>query len=145
VAHFHADFSFITELRKLIPKAGVAEAYKHIISEVFNDETKFSRNERKKYIQDITDLSNKITKARELLLNNAIDASDYKEIKTECEAKIARTEAQLKDLNNASLNTVDVASLLDKALENLKNLVHLYSNADIEGKRTIMGSTFKEK
>lgn len=72
---------FLEELKKFVSKPGIAELYREIVIDVYKDETKFYQTERKKYISDLTEQSNKITKARELLLTDAIDANDFKIIK----------------------------------------------------------------
>ncbi|HEY0056318.1 MAG TPA: recombinase family protein [Pedobacter sp.] len=136
---------FLKELKKFVPKPGIAELYKEIITDVYKDETKFYQNERKKYISELTEQSNKITKARELLLTDAIDSNDFKIIKTECESKIEKIEAKLKDFSKESSKNLDVESILEKAIHNLENLVYIYENGNIEEKRMIIGSTYAEK
>ncbi len=89
--------------------------------------------------------SNRITKARELLLNDDIEPEDYKIIKREAEEKIIRLEAKINNLSVNGNNFEDINGILYKAVENLKNLDMLYLNADIKGKRNIIGSIFPEK
>ena len=68
---------------------------------------------RKKYINEITTLNNKITMARELLLCRAIDADDYKVIKSEAEMKINILEAKISELGSNTIKIQDLALLLD--------------------------------
>jgi site-specific DNA recombinase len=65
-------------------------------------------------------------------------------LKTEAENTILKLEARIADLRN-SLLIYDIFSLVDASLENLKNLIGLYENADIEAKQYIIGSIFPEK
>ena len=51
--------------------------------------------DRRQFNDQINQLNNTLTKARNLLLSEAIDASDYRLIKTETEGKIQRLEAKL--------------------------------------------------
>nr|MDQ3395614.1 recombinase family protein [Bacteroidota bacterium] len=84
----------------------MAELFKEVVSDIFKEETQYYQNERKKYISQITEQNNRLTKSRELLLTDAIDASDYKLIKSECEEKIAKLEAELKDFVTNSLKLI---------------------------------------
>lgn len=139
------NMAFVNKLREFIPKPGVAELFKEIVCDLYSDDSKFQQSERKKVIAEITDNDNRITKARELLLNDSISPEDYKFIKTEAEEKIIRLEAKLKDFNDKSNAVVDIEGLVYKAVETLKKLDLLYIEADIKGKREIIGSTFPEK
>jgi len=75
----------------------------------------------------------------------SITASEYKKIKQECENTIAKCEADLKNLNKQTEEKLDIHALAALAVENLKKLDLLYLNADIVGKRQLMGSIFYEK
>jgi site-specific DNA recombinase len=137
--------AFLNELKRFIPKPGMSELYREVISDLYKDDKRFEQEERKQLIVQITENNNRITKARELLLNEAIDQIDYKFIKKEAEDKTLRFEAKLNDFKSDRKNSVDIEGLINKALENLKNLDLLYLNADIDAKREIIGSIFTEK
>ena len=138
------NMAFVNLLSKFKPKPGIAELYKEVVTDLFQDETQILKKERKQHITQITEFSNKITKARELLLSDSIDSEDYKSIKKDAEEKILRLEVNLSNLASTG-STVDVENLLGKALNNLENLDLLYLNADIKAKREIIGSMFPEK
>lgn len=139
------NMAFVEELRKYIPKLGMAELFKEVVCDLYKDGKQFEQDEKKNLISQITDNNNRITKARELLLNDSIDQADYKLIKSEAEEKIMRLEAKLTDCTSRSGASVDIDALIYKAIENLKKLDLLYLNADIEGQRFIVGSMFPEK
>jgi len=86
-----------------------------------------------------------LTKIRTLLLSDDIDVADYKIMKSKCEEKIIRLEAQLKELKDQANAKTDVSDIVDEALKRFKKLTELYSNGDIEAKRYIIGSIFPEK
>ncbi len=132
-------------LNLLVPKAGMADLYKEVVLDTFQNQNAINYEERKRVITQITDQNNRITKSRELLLSEAIDARDFKEMKKICEERITRLEAELKDLNQKLPTEVNIEEIVDKALNNLKKIVYLYKESDIEGKRLIIGSTFSKK
>ena len=84
-------------------------------------------------------------KARDLLLKDAIDAGDYKEIKQECESKIARLEAQLADQANQTTSPASIDKLLDKAFNAMIRIDVIYKDATVTDKRAIIGSIYPEK
>lgn len=66
-------------------------------------------------------------------------------MKSKCEEKIVRLEAQLKGLKDQANAKTEVSNIVDEALKRFKKLAELYSNGDIEAKRYIIGSIFPEK
>jgi len=67
---------------------------------------------------------------------------DYKTIKAECEQKFNLLEAKL---SSAEPVQEKIDDLLEKALYNLVHIDERYEQADIKGKRQIIGSIFREK
>ena len=95
--------------------------------------------EKKLFISHITINNNRITKARELLLNGDLDQFEYKIIKKEAEEMIVRLEAILNDFAFNSNVSYNIEGLVYKAVENLQELDLLYLNADVDGQRFIIG------
>ena len=84
------NMDFVRELRKYIPKPGMAEVFKEVVCDLYKDGRQLELGEKKLFISQITENNNRITKARELLLNDGLDQSEYKMIKKEAEEKIVR-------------------------------------------------------
>ena len=76
------------------------------------------------------------------MLTGDLDGKDFRLIKKECEDKITRLEASLSDI---SIKTLDIDSILNKAITTLLNLSSLYENGDISLKREIICSMYPEK
>jgi site-specific DNA recombinase len=134
--------SFVLELRKYMPHPAMLELYKRVILDVYNNERNNSKNVKKGLLRDINEQNSRLMKARELLLSEAIDAADYKEIKTECERRTNLLEAKLAATPTEQEN---IDALLENALHNLAHLDVRYLNADAKGKRQIIGSIYPEK
>jgi DNA invertase Pin-like site-specific DNA recombinase len=137
--------AFLTELKKFVPKPGIAELYTQVVLDGYQDASRFTVDARKKLITQITDQNTRLGKARELLLLNDIDPEDYKIIKKECEARITRLEAELNELATSVTPKIDLPSIVEKAVSNMINLDSIYLKADISKKREIIGSMFREK
>jgi len=123
----------------------MAELYKQVVCDTFGDNKKNFDETRKQLVAEISDQNNMLTKIRTLLLSDDIDVADYKIMKSKCEEKIIRLEAQLKELKDQANAKTDVSDIVDEALKRFKKLTELYSNGDIEAKRYIIGSIFPEK
>jgi len=54
-------------------------------------------------------------------------------------------EARLIDATNQRQNSIDVESMVEKALSTLSNLDETYQKADVNQKREIIGSIYPEK
>jgi len=79
-------------------------------------------------------LSQKITRQ--------IEPADFSEMKTEYSNKLEKLEAKLSTYCH---DHVDIKDLLDKGIDNLIKLEHIYETSDIEKKREIISSMYPEK
>src|SRR5690606_30186064 len=102
------------------------------------------QGQKKELVQQINEQNSRLAKARELLLVDALDATEYKAIKVECERKINLLEAKLA-ATTPQQQEDDIEKYLDRALYNLACIDTRYQEADIKGKRQIIGSIFMEK
>jgi site-specific DNA recombinase len=134
--------TFIQELRKYKPTLAMLSIYKEVILDVYNSQQAGMQGEKRMLMQQINEQNNRMTKARELLLAEAIDTADYKAIKTECERKLHLLEAKL---SSTSPKQENIERLLDKALYNLAYIDERFANGDIKEKRSIIGSIYPEK
>jgi site-specific DNA recombinase len=138
----HANELFAGELKKYIPRPGMEDVFKLVINEVYLAKTRNQKEEIKTIKAELEQLNSRLSKARELLLSGDLDGSDYKQIKSEAERKIAYLEGKASDL---SKGCVSIEPLLDKALNSLTRLDKLYTEADTKRKREIISSMYPEK
>lgn len=139
------NIAFVQVLKQFVPKPGVAELFSEIVSDLYNHESKSLQGEKRKIINEINNCHSRINKARELLLNDVLSEIEYKNLKEEMDQKMIRLEASLDDLQTQGQLQIDIEGIIYKVLENLKKLDLIYLNADIVGKRQMMGSIFYEK
>ncbi|WP_425339090.1 recombinase family protein [Pedobacter borealis] len=136
---------FEIEIRKFVPKPGIAELFKEIVCDVTHDDSKHFEEKKSFLVTEISAQNNVITKIRAMLLSDDITTDDYKIMKTQCEQKIIRLEAELETLKKDQAVKTDFSDFVDEALIRLQNLLELYQNGDIEQKRFIIGSIYPEK
>ena len=144
-ARFHTDEVhdlFAKELRKFIPRPGMPEVYTEVISSLYRSQTKGQREDLKLIRQELEVVNTRLVKARNRLLDDELDAADYRAIKSECEKKITELESRLLNSNTPDTN---IEALLRKAIEALTHLDRLWEEATAETKRQIIGSIFPEK
>ena len=120
----------------------MADVYKAVLQDEFKAKTRSQREDMKQIRADLEKANDELATARKLLLTNEIEPSDYRSIKTEYENKITRLESSLIELSKENQN---IEPLLDKVLETLSRLDHLYEKADNHKKREIIGSIYPEK
>jgi site-specific DNA recombinase len=90
-------------------------------------------------------LTKRMENARNLMLDNDIEAVDYRAIKEECNEKIARLEARLSDLNVENSTVIDIKPIANEAIKSLRLLDEFYEKATVEGKRYLVWRLFPEK
>ncbi|MBP4142629.1 hypothetical protein J3S90_12540 [Flavobacterium sp. P4023] len=93
------------------------EAYKEQIIE--------KQNEKGQLLNQIKDYENRLSKARQLLMTNKFDSSDYKDIKSDYVDKLARMQARYSGLNT---DQDDIENLLNQGIENLFRIHSIYEN-----------------
>lgn len=136
---------FVQMIKEYSLDPSVAELFKQVIMEIYRDECSTGKESRKGLIDQAIAHRNRLTKARELLLNGDIDAADYKTIKMDAEHKIMVLEAKLMELRTDFISVGEVERILDSAIIVLTKLDELYITSDAAAKRKIIGSMFPEK
>ncbi|WP_116788621.1 recombinase family protein [Flavobacterium psychrotrophum] len=136
---------FERELRKFVPHPAIKELYKVIVGKLFSEFTKPENDQRKRISDDIDRLSQKISKARNLLLADVIDAEDYKALKEEAENEIKKAERLLNTIGANKPSQMQVEKLMDKAISTLSRLDTYYSTLPVSKKRELIGSIYPEK
>ena len=91
--------NFLKEFVKYAPKQEYKKVYSIIILEAYKEQTIEKQNEKAQLINQIKDYENRLSKARELLMTNKIDSSDYKDIKSDYGDKLPRMQARYSGLN----------------------------------------------
>lgn len=137
-----ANDSFVNELQQFVPKPGMAELFKLIVKDIYSQQVGSQSEGRKELLSQIQLQNDAITKARKLLLDDAIDSTDYKSIKLDCETKLLSLEARLTGHGRP---TFDLDSSVNKAVDTLNRLEMIYKEADTTQKRKIIGSIYPEK
>jgi site-specific DNA recombinase len=137
-----ANDLFIAELKKYTPHPATLVLFKKVVSDVYKSNTSHSLEDKKRLLVSIEEQNKRVSKARELLLSEAIDAVDYKVIKSECEKELTRLEAKLSAIPTQK---EDIEGLLDKACQTLGQLDKVYMHSKTAKKRLLIGSIFPEK
>ena len=137
--------TFVSALSEYNLNEKAAGIFKVVILDVYSNSSQHRREAKKKHIAQITELNNKLTKARELLLADDIDAVDYKTIKAETEHKINVLEAELSELDDKIAKIPDLEPIVDSAIHTLTRIDVIYCKSDNEQKRKIIGSMYPKK
>lgn len=117
------------------------EVYKAVLNEEFKERMKFQREDIKQVKESLDKANTELGNAQKLLLNNEIEPSEYRSIKSDYERKISAFESRIIEL---SKQTNNIEPLLNKDISTLSFLDTLYQNADNKSKREIIGSIHPE-
>ncbi|ATP57165.1 recombinase family protein [Pedobacter ginsengisoli] len=115
VNHYFEGF-----LKNFVPRPGMAQLFRQVVCDTYDDSASFLENDRSTFIKKITDYNLRITRARELLLNDTISSDEYKQLKNEAEEGILRAEAEIKELDQKIQLDRDIYAAVDESLESLK-------------------------
>ncbi len=92
--------------------------------------------------KELDTLKGRLEKARNLLLDEKIDSSDYKGMKEKIEPEINSLIKKQVELSSNNKNEVDI---IDFGLYFLNNISNAFPDMGLSNKRKILGSTFPEK
>jgi len=140
-----ANSIFENHLKEYALNPCAATLFKQVIMDVYKNEHLVTSSSRKQYIDRITTLNNKVTKARELLLNEDIEAADFRAVKLEAEREITVLESNISELRSNNMGQGEIEKILDLALISLTSIDKVYCKSDHYGKRKLLGSIYPEK
>ncbi|MDX3917254.1 MAG: recombinase family protein [Pseudosphingobacterium sp.] len=127
---------------KLMPETG--ELLKMVVMDEYKSSHREELDERAILYRQIQEQELIMANARKKLMIDEIDGNDFKIIKSECNEKLKKLEAQLENLPSRSESLKTIESLLDIVVEKYSRIDKHYQDADIEGKRRIIGSMYPE-
>ncbi|WP_134091849.1 recombinase family protein [Olivibacter sp. XZL3] len=122
-----------------------AELFKLVIIDAFASDSGQHRGRKTELSRKMADVSNKVLRARELLLLGDIDGEDYKEIKSSCDREIRRLEADLENIGRFKLSSTQLEPIIDRVIHSGAVLESLYTKSGVENKRRLIGSIMAEK
>ncbi|MDN3587880.1 recombinase family protein [Pedobacter aquatilis] len=140
-----ADNVLLEIIKEHVLRPVSSEHFKIAIKDWHSNFGKDEKEQKMACIHAISDLNNRITQARELLLAGDIDASDYSTIKSEAENKIMSLETRLAIVSSDLISAQELDGLLNQVIEKITQLLALYCNSDSYVKRKIIGSMFRKK
>jgi len=136
---------FAAFLKLLVPNHKATELFRMVILDTYASDTAENKERKAALAKELTEESNKLARARELLLMGDIDGTDFKEIKSACEKRILAIESHLAELGKTKLSKNQLEPIVDNVLQTLAKLDEIYLKTDIEHKRRLIGSMFQKK
>jgi site-specific DNA recombinase len=132
---------FVKELQQYVPRKEYKKIYTTLIVEAYKEQTKDKQLEKARLINQINDYENRLSKARDMLMTNQIDAIDYKDIKSDYGSKLMQLQARFAGLNTDNDN---IETLLNSGIENLYRLHSVYQYTEFVACRDLIGSIYPE-
>ena len=136
-----ANEIFISNLKQYIPIPEIKNIYTILLSECYKEQTKENFEEKNKIIDQIKDYEKRISHIRDLLATQQIDATDYRELKSDYGDIINRLELKLSGMKEDSK---DIEELLKVGVENLLKLNEYYDHGNWAESRDLIGSIYPE-
>lgn len=134
--------SFEMELSKWKPHPAVKTLYALVLDDLNSQGTKSINKELMAIQDEIATIQDQLRQNRKFLLQEKIDADDYRAEKKECETRLFKLESQMNDL---IVLKPDIKPMFDDAIGLLENIDHAYKHGTLEFKREFLGSMFPGK
>ncbi|RYF26784.1 MAG: hypothetical protein EOO42_00580 [Flavobacteriales bacterium] len=126
-------------------RPGYPELFVASIAEAYGNQNRAIKEESDELIMQISTANKKVDSARELLILNELEPSEYRKIKEENNSIIARLEMWLNEVNVQKSTHVNIKKLAEMAVRSLCEFDKLYDIASIETKRYLVGILFPDK
>ena len=137
-----ANKKFVEELRKVASDLDIIELYYKIMERGFKDNGEDKSKALYQIKLEIEKNRERINKAQQMMLDEELDASDYKDVKKRYEPeidKLVRKSMQITSLNS------NYQKYMEKGFGLIKELANDYDKADLATKQQLIGSVFPEK
>ncbi len=130
------------DLLKFVPKIENKSFYQETITKDYLEQTHEALSEKKEILLQIKDYEGRLSHTRDLLATQQIDASDYRDMKSQYAEKISTLEAQLTRLN---YDVDDVQNLISRGVAKVIELQDALHKGNLAEVRTEVGSIYPEK
>lgn len=120
---------------------GIQKLYDAILKETIGTDKKQDEEEIEKLRKDLEKQQSRATKLQDLLMDGAIKAHDYSEMKMRCESEIRNIEKQLSKLEEKD---VELAPKLEKSVHLLHNMSNTFKVATNQQKATLIRAIFPD-
>ena len=137
-----ANNSFYELLEEISDNEKALRSFEKILSNHYSKGNKEKKIEKEKVAKELEVLRKRLDNAQMMTLDGNLDASEYRNIKARLEPEVQRLVRKQSDLESNDDNTSEILSY---GFHFLRNLPQLFSEADLNEKFLILGSTFPEK
>ena len=137
-----AHKAFEAQLAEISAEPEILDLYHATLSDIFKKNGADKGKQVKEVNSEIEKLKLRINNAQALMLDGEINATEYREIKTELLPKVSDLERKKVSLLS---NDEDYQQYIDGGFAVLKNLPKAFRDADLRQKQHLIGSIFPEK
>ena len=138
-----ANDIFIDGIKDISNNAGVVELYyEEVLKGIFKSKARNKKSTIVNIDEEIARNKSRINNAQEMMLDQKLDASEYRAMKTrfeELNSKLRKEKAGMELVDS------EYGKYLKKNITMLKGMDEYFEKAPLEIKRKIMGSMFPEK
>ena len=137
-----ANEVFYQVLRAISENDRIYRSFQRIMGNLNNKNGKEQVAELQTMKKELATYQNRLTKAQTLMLDDQLDIHEYHSLKSRLEQEIERLTVKISAID---VKGTDETELIEFGFYFLANLDKLFAVADLDVKRTIIGSTFPEK
>ncbi|MGN2375578.1 recombinase family protein [Sphingobacterium spiritivorum] len=130
------------DLLKFVPQIENKDFYLEAISRGYLEQANKVQFEKKEILLQIKEYEERLSHTRDLLATRQIDASDYRDIKSQYTEKISTLESQLTRLNH---DVDNVQNLINKGISKVIELKMALNSGSLSEIRSEVGSIYPEK
>ncbi len=133
---------FLKDIEKYKAIAGMEDVYVSFINYYYKERMSGKNDLRKQILSQIAVLNKRTTKLREMLLNEELEAGDYRIMKFENEEKIKNLENDLMEL---ATDRTNIPELVKKMVDVSVKIVSKYPKQSVSFQRKFINAIYPQK
>jgi site-specific DNA recombinase len=115
------------------------------IVEEHKNRNQLVKNERNVILTQIRKCNHRLERARELMLDDELEPSEYRQIKEEATIKINQLESELSPIKPSNNRTTEISIIVTRAIKNLSEIDKIYDDGSLEIKKLVVSTLFPQK
>jgi site-specific DNA recombinase len=137
----HVDAQFLALLESLQAKRPYLSLFQEIIKDMFRQQSQVSEQRREQLHHKVVQLTDRISKARELLLNGSLEPDDYQQVKMTSEDTIRQMQSELEQLPDTAKT---FTTLVNRHKSSWLNLVEAWQGSSSDEQRRLFRYLFPQ-
>ncbi len=124
------------------PSEDILTLYREMLKDALGQKTKKTTVQLTSLKEKLNTLQTRLLNLQDMFADKQISVSEYQNLKSKYEVQLIEVKSELTEVNGSGK---EIEQMIDRGIDQIKQLNKLYSEISIERKSRLLGSIFPEK